>query len=199
MRKVDPERVAQQRSEIVEAAMRCFAKRGVQTATTDDICREAGISPGRLYYYFSSKEQVVEAVALDLNEHMYLDLDQELAEGDLFAAVMRHESALRGEMERRGVSVALTLELFSQAGRSPRVQAAVQEGASRRLQVLRTELERRKLQGGLREDTDIDALTAAMAALFSGIEMLALTDPDYDLDRYQRGAEMLLRPWIAQA
>lgn len=196
MRKVDPERVAQQRDEIVEAAMRCFARRGVQTATTDDICREAGISPGRLYYYFSSKEQIVEAAALDFNDHVYLDMPDTLEEGDLFTALKRHETAVREEMERRGIGTALLMELFSQAARSPGVQAAVQQGAARRLAALRTVLERRRRDGSLSKDADVAALTRAVAALFSGIEVLALTDPDYDLEGYYRAADMLLRPWL---
>lgn len=196
MRKVDPERVAQQRSEIVEAAMRCFAARGVQTATTDDICREAGISPGRLYYYFASKEQIVEAVALDFNDHVFLDLPQALDEGDLLATLKRHQLAVMAEMERRGIGLALTMELFSQSARSPRVRAAVQEGAARRLGALRGVLERLKRDGSLADGADVEALATAVAALFSGIEVLALTDPDYDVHRYHRAAEMVLRPWI---
>jgi hypothetical protein len=48
----------------------------------------------------------------------------------------------------------------------------------------------------LRADADPEALAVAIVATFSGIEVLRLTDPDYDLARYQRAAEMVLRPWF---
>jgi AcrR family transcriptional regulator len=196
MRKIDPERVAQQRREIVEASMRCFARDGVQAATTDQICREAGISPGRLYYYFASKEQIVEAVARDFNDAVHLNLGEDLGSGDLLDALNRHTVDLKAEMERRGVSMALALELFSQAGRAPGVQAAVQDGAGRRISALRAALELRKHNGLLRQEADIDALSAAIAALYSGMDVLSLTDPNFDLQRYRRAADMVLRPWL---
>lgn len=40
---------------IINAGLKVFAKNGYRHATTDDIVREAGISKGLLFHYFSSK------------------------------------------------------------------------------------------------------------------------------------------------
>ncbi|HEY9523235.1 MAG TPA: TetR family transcriptional regulator [Thermopolyspora sp.] len=46
---------------IVETALRLFRERGFDATTMRAIAAEAGVSVGNAYYYFSSKEQLVQA------------------------------------------------------------------------------------------------------------------------------------------
>jgi len=50
------------REEILRAALRVFADRGLKNATVSDIARAAGMSHGLLYHYFASKDALVEAL-----------------------------------------------------------------------------------------------------------------------------------------
>ena len=56
------ERRDQQIQRILEAAKTCFVRSGFQGASMQQICAEAGMSPGALYRYFPSKEAIVEAI-----------------------------------------------------------------------------------------------------------------------------------------
>lgn len=47
------------RMELIEAAHRVFIEHGLGGLTTERICREAGMSPGILSYYFKGKEEVL--------------------------------------------------------------------------------------------------------------------------------------------
>src|SRR5438067_11185849 len=51
------------RSQILDAALICFAKRGFHQASMHDISAEAGISFGLIYRYFENKEAVISAMA----------------------------------------------------------------------------------------------------------------------------------------
>jgi TetR/AcrR family transcriptional regulator, repressor for uid operon len=51
------------RTQILEAAIVCFAKRGFHQASMHDISAEAGISVGLIYRYFANKEAVISAMA----------------------------------------------------------------------------------------------------------------------------------------
>src|SRR5690242_16554509 len=42
--------------------MHVFAQKGYSNATNKDIAREAGITPGLIYYYFESKEALLYAI-----------------------------------------------------------------------------------------------------------------------------------------
>jgi AcrR family transcriptional regulator len=57
--------VEDRRKEILEAALRVFAKKGFSGASNKDIAREAGITPGLIYHYFESKEALLKAIYAD--------------------------------------------------------------------------------------------------------------------------------------
>src|SRR3990170_8460506 len=65
MSKLKPQEVEQRKREIIEAARRCFLRNGFHLTTTDEICHEAAITPGGLYHYFGSKEEIISAVIED--------------------------------------------------------------------------------------------------------------------------------------
>ncbi|CAG9619939.1 TetR/AcrR family transcriptional regulator [Sutcliffiella rhizosphaerae] len=46
------------KKQILESALFCFAEKGFQVATIDDIVRHSGISKGAIYNYFKSKEDI---------------------------------------------------------------------------------------------------------------------------------------------
>ena len=51
-----------QTQRIMDAAKICFVRSGFQGASMQQICAEAGMSPGALYRYFPSKEAIIEAI-----------------------------------------------------------------------------------------------------------------------------------------
>jgi len=57
-----PDVSEERRSQIIEAAMRAFAKEGFHDARMDDIAEEAGLSKGALYLYFKSKDKIISAI-----------------------------------------------------------------------------------------------------------------------------------------
>jgi len=68
-----PQVVEDRREQIMDAAMRVFARKGFDRATNKDIAQEAGITPGLIYHYFESKEKLLRAI---LEEHSPLRLVQ---------------------------------------------------------------------------------------------------------------------------
>ncbi len=56
---------AERREQILEAAMRVFARKGYGGATNKDIALEAGITPGLIYHYFEDKRALFEAIFVE--------------------------------------------------------------------------------------------------------------------------------------
>jgi AcrR family transcriptional regulator len=50
--RVEPE---ERRSEILDAALRCFIRTGYHRTSMDDIVKESGLSKGTIYWYFKNK------------------------------------------------------------------------------------------------------------------------------------------------
>src|SRR5687767_13835723 len=57
-----PKIVEDRREQLLEAALRVFARKGFARSTNKDIATEAGITPGLIYHYFESKEALLQAV-----------------------------------------------------------------------------------------------------------------------------------------
>src|SRR3982074_1209313 len=60
---LQPDPAPDRRSQILDAALVCFGKRGFHQASMHDISAEAGISVGLIYRYFENKEAVISAMA----------------------------------------------------------------------------------------------------------------------------------------
>ena len=48
----------ERRSQILEAALRCFAHQGYHQTTMDDLVEKSGLSKGTLYWYYESKKEI---------------------------------------------------------------------------------------------------------------------------------------------
>ena len=62
----------EKRERIINAAMEEFAKKGYQNASTNEIVKNAGISKGLLFHYFSSKKNLF-LFLLDYSSNKFID------------------------------------------------------------------------------------------------------------------------------
>ncbi len=87
MPRLKPDTQRARREHILDAAERCFARSGFHATSMQDICREAHVSPGALYVYFASKEDLIAGLA----ERNRLDFQARFAQladaSDFFAAL----------------------------------------------------------------------------------------------------------------
>lgn len=56
------DRRLEKRRQILDAAVRVFARKGFHTCRVGEVAEEAGISHGLLYHYFASKDELLEAI-----------------------------------------------------------------------------------------------------------------------------------------
>jgi len=67
-------RLHSKRSEMVEAALKLFAEKGIKSTTIRDIAHEAGVTEGALYRHFESKEQLAQSLFSECAEILYQSL-----------------------------------------------------------------------------------------------------------------------------
>jgi AcrR family transcriptional regulator len=63
MPKVSEEHLAARRRQILDAALVCFSRDGFYRTPMQAIFEESGLSPGAVYRYFKSKDDIVAAIA----------------------------------------------------------------------------------------------------------------------------------------
>jgi len=193
MPKVLPEYLELRRQQILDAAAACFARRGFHQTTMQDICGEAELSPGAVYRYFRSKEEIIEAMGQHRQRENAERLEQAMAKGktaEVFDELLRVFFVDRVE-EEFSAYCALTIEFMSEAPRSPRIREslrqtnkAVRDGL---LEVVRQSQER----GDIDATLDPEAVARVMVALYHGFITQRLIDPDVDVRSYARAAGAL--------
>jgi TetR/AcrR family hemagglutinin/protease transcriptional regulator len=64
---------SKRRTQLLECALRVFARRGLGEARHAEIAKEAGVSVATVFFYFPSRSDLVQAV-LEAVEHFYRDM-----------------------------------------------------------------------------------------------------------------------------
>jgi AcrR family transcriptional regulator len=194
MPRVSAAHLERRRAQILDAALRCFAREGFHRTTMQDVVREAGLSPGALYRYFASKEDLIAAIASERHASE-LDALREAAGGaDPLAALRRLAAAFLGRLSSPEEQAwrRVTVQVWGEALRSPRVMAVVREGLDEPLQALAALLRRGQAEGRIAPGLDPEAAARVGAALFQGLVLQQAWEPGVDVVAYARTAQALL-------
>jgi TetR/AcrR family transcriptional repressor of uid operon len=113
-------------TQILDAAVACFAKRGFHQASMHDISAEAGISVGLIYRYFQNKEAVIAAMADRHKKQIQEILERARQAPNLRESLETLFTAHCGETEPQ-VTAAFVVDLFAEASRNPHVAELVSD------------------------------------------------------------------------
>src|SRR5213596_204894 len=106
------------RTQILDAALVCFAKRGFHQTTMHDISDEADISVGLIYRYFENKDAVISAMADEHKREIQDVLARARQADNLFAALEILFTSNCCENAPQ-VEAAFVVDLFAEASRNP--------------------------------------------------------------------------------
>jgi TetR/AcrR family transcriptional regulator of autoinduction and epiphytic fitness len=89
-RGASPEKTAQTRQAIVDAALAEFLENGFANATIESVAKRAGVAKGLIYRYFEAKEALFSAVVQQEIVHAHIDVDDsKRAAGESVEAFLR--------------------------------------------------------------------------------------------------------------
>lgn len=181
--------VEDKRRQLLDAAVRVFARKGYHASRVGDIAVEAGVAHGLLYHYFASKDQVLEAVFRENWSVLQARIASVEETDEPAADQLRHISAivLRTWLHLPDV-VRVVIREF---GRSPELAERIGELAQP-IEVIQRVIERGIERGEFRKDIDprvaatvvygsIDELLTAwvLARLPAGEEDVAVAEKTF--------------------
>ena len=168
------------RAEILEAARRCVARSGFHQASMQEICAEAGMSPGNLYRYFPSKEAIIAGIAERDRAEVGAELGAAQFTDDFFAtfaALARHHL-----VERSADDVGLCAEMVAESRRNPAIGRIMQDFDrdvhTRLVAMLRAAAAR----GDIRADVDFDGVVTMLMVIADGVWWRRAVDPAFDAE-----------------
>jgi AcrR family transcriptional regulator len=178
MRRANAQLQSDRRGEILAAAQRCFVRAGFHGASMQDICAEAGMSPGNLYRYFPSKEAIIAGIA----ERDRAEVAQQFERADLSQGLfaMLEGMAQHYFREYPRERVLLCTEIMSEARRNPeiaRISASFDADVRKwLLDLLRAGV----ACGDVPADVDLEGAVTVLMLIADGVWWRRALDPQFD-------------------
>jgi AcrR family transcriptional regulator len=179
-RHIDPERAQNRRAQVLDAAAVCFARSGFHGASMAEISKQAGMSAGHIYNYFDNKDAIIMAFVAMRMAHVNDKLLNVSQQADPLEYMVEEIVEIVDEQLDTAMW-GMSLEMYAEASRNPVIAAALQaadKDARIRLHALiRQGREQRALAADART---VEGRTSAMIAMFNGLPLRTLHDPDLD-------------------
>src|SRR5215467_13892645 len=200
MPKVTQEHVDARRRQILSAALRAFARQGFHRTTMQDIFREAELSPGAVYSYFTGKDELIAAIIGEMmgfvGESAAL-FSEPLPEGRLrrpgeaLVEVMeRYQELELGTVEERA---RIFPHLVGEQQRNPQLNAAVRAGIERLRAGFETLAHAAQERGQLDPALQPEHLARLCISLLQGLLLqIGVYGEGIDIEGYARAATVLL-------
>lgn len=182
---------------ILDAAVVCFAKKGFHAATTAEICREAGMSPGHVFHYFSSKQEMIEAIAehdREIFAGIFADNANEERVVDSIIAIIRaavkyiityHESAR------------LCIEVNAEATRNPDIMRIFLDNEKINKQMLIDLLKIGVQKNEIANDLEPSTIADWLFILTHGVLCYSVTDQSFDWEMHTAFLEKIIRKTLS--
>ena len=187
MPKLKPQELESRRQEIIDAARKCFLHSGFHRTTTDDICKQASITPGGLYHYFAGKDEIIAAViqqqAKDIIDRTRSLLDTAGGMRPAFGEVAQLfiESMNDPNIDS---AVRLEIEIWAEGMKKPKLGEIGREAWALRQELIESMIERGAKEG-LYSTKDVNArgLASLLVAVLLGMRLgKVLWKDDFDLN-----------------
>jgi AcrR family transcriptional regulator len=191
------ERRDQQVQRILEAAKICFVRSGFQGASMQQICAEAGMSPGALYRYFRSKEAIIEAIC---------EADR-AEDAKLFAMILSNPSVVDGvvqgamahiRMMHETNAAPLFAEIMAESMRNEAVAFTCMKNMDDVLDLFREYLGCAVARGDIDPLVDVGSLLHTMMSMVHGLALNDLPTRGVPYEKIEllirSTVEALLRP-----
>ena len=175
-----PDVSEERRNQILEAALRVFARLGFHDSRMDDIAQESKLSKGALYLYYKSKDAIIAAI-------LRFFFEQEFKRLQAFVAIEREESVteqilsltreLTTAMDWMQQLMPIAFEFYAIAGRNQDVRQFLKGYYADYRKELARLIERGIERGEFRE-VDAQATATTLVALFEGLALLFFVDKE---------------------
>lgn len=196
MPKLKPGTESQRRDAILDAAEQCFSRAGFHRTTMQDICKEAAVSPGALYTYFASKEDLIAGLC-ERDRSDFTTRFQEFAQApDLLSALDRIANTyfVDDPIHKRRIVVEMGIE----ATRNPRVAEAFHATDRYCLNAFETLFARLRDDGRIAPTLDVHSLAQVFHLIGDGLNWRRAVSPDFDgqalLPSVLHLAQLLINP-----
>jgi AcrR family transcriptional regulator len=178
MPKLSEETQRLRRARILDAAETCFSRAGFHRTTMQEICKHAGVSPGAVYLYFKSKEDLIEGLSLRDRAEVRAEFAHVAGQNDIVASLAHMlQNCIVGRPREKTI---LLMEIGAEATRNPAVARTMSDCDDEiRAQIeamLSAAIDRRQIAPAM----TVPELARLISIVVDGLFWSRATDPTFD-------------------
>ncbi|GMA64580.1 TetR/AcrR family transcriptional regulator [Alicyclobacillus fastidiosus] len=179
----------------MNAASECFSNKGFHNTTMQDIIQQSNLSPGAIYRYFKSKDELIQAIALKRQAAERDILQQPLNSTDVMDILEKLSTHFFGSLETEETMKdrRVGVQMWAEAIVNPEILQITNRGIEVPLAELKKLFARAQEQGRIDEEMDSESLARVIIALFQGFILQKVWDPHVPSDSYVKTVKVLLR------
>jgi AcrR family transcriptional regulator len=192
MPKVTEAHVDSRRRQILDAACISLAEKGLQQMTMRDIGLTAGLSLGAIYTYFSSKEEILRAMAEQSLRDNAAIIDQVREAGDARGAFAAFFRILTDPACCSVDTARIKIGLWAETVRNAELLEVGRRSVATVVEDLTQLVQEGQQRGQLRGSLDAKSVAHVMLSLLEGLTVQRAIDPEIDTEKYLDSAQQLL-------
>lgn len=185
---------AARRTQIIDAAYRCFARQGLHHTSMRDIYQEAQLSAGAVYHYFASKEDIIAA-------SFQFDADRSRA---IFDAAQQRAAPLSALDDLFGFFSAgledaanlgacrVNVQAWAEALQTPHLLATIRQAFDAYGTALSAIVTEGQQSSTIDARLDPQAVARTLIALYLGLEVQKAWDPLLNVSTYREVVTALI-------
>jgi AcrR family transcriptional regulator len=185
MPKVTEAHLEARRQQILDAAAECFARKGFHHSTMHDICQMAELSPGAVYRYFASKDDIIAAMEEQGRQHSAAIIEAVTSEREGTLDVLDGLVDVFFSKLEDVRDCAVHIELWAEALSNPRIKKMVVgiDDSIRNAFVAKI-VRRAQERGEINPNLDAHAVSRVMMSFWDGLVLQKTLDPEVDVRKY---------------
>ncbi len=183
MPRVTEEHFAARRRQIMDAAAACFCRKGFHHSTMQDICQQAELSPGAVYCYFNSKEEIIESMMRERQSASAAIIEAIRDRGDTLRVLDELSDVFFSNLENTQ-ACSLSVELWAEALRSSRIREMLQDELRNVSSPFGEIVRNAQEVGEINPALDPEAVAQVMISFFDGLVLQKATNGSIDVWKY---------------
>jgi AcrR family transcriptional regulator len=194
MPKVTEAHSAARRQQIIDAAYRCFARKGFHQATMRDIYAQADLSPGAVYHYFDSKDAIIQAsFEFDYQRSLTLFDAAKVSDDPLKALHELIDFFFRGLEGAAALGAGrVNVQGWGEALVNPPLLETIRRVLDGYLDALAQIIRRGQEMGQIDQSLDPRSVGRMVLSLYYGLELQKALDTEVEVDTYAAAVKTLL-------
>lgn len=173
----------ERRQQILDAALAVFAQKGFHGANVSDVAAHAGVSQGTIYWYFASKDELLEAAIQSFSDGVGQEILIAVEQCPTASGKLRALARTMDELvTAAGGLFTLFLEYWASSSRREEAGQPYADALIQYKDVI-VELIGEGVRNGEFKPVDAEPLAWAMMAAYDGLAAYIMLMPDLDLGR----------------